>query len=135
MSGSGISRYRVDRGTGCWTFAGRLDRDGYGVVKRRGRTMAAHRASYEAHVGPIPDGLVIDHLCGNRACINPAHLEAVTATENARRGAQAKLDPERVREIRRLAEHGATIHEMSRLYGVSRVTIRSVVHYRSWSDV
>lgn len=134
MSSSGIARYRVDRRTGCWTFAGRTDRDGYGIVKHGGKARAAHRVAYETHVGPIPAGLVIDHVCGNRACVNPAHLEAVTVAENARRGAQAKLDPERVREIRRLADHGATIHEMSRLYGVSRLTIRNVVQRRSWTD-
>lgn len=133
MRADPLANHRRTR-SGCWIYSGRLDRDGYGQVKRAGRVALAHRLAYEDRNGPIPDGLVIDHLCGNRACINPEHLEAVTVAENARRGRQAKLDPDRVREIRRLAEHGATVHEMSRIYGVSRVTIRNVIHGRTWTD-
>ena len=50
----------------------------------------AHRASYEAFIGPIPDGLTIDHLCRVHACVRPDHLEAVTRSENARREANAR---------------------------------------------
>jgi hypothetical protein len=49
------------------------------------KPMMAHRASYEFHVGAIPDGLQIDHLCLNKACVNPAHMEPVTSQENTRR--------------------------------------------------
>lgn len=131
-----LDNYRVDRRTGCWLFLGSLHhRDGYGMLRCGGRMMQAHRVSYEARVGPIPAGLVIDHVCGNRACVNPEHLEPVTVTENNRRGRGTKLDPERVREIRRLAEHGAAIREMARLYGVSPITVKLVVERRTWTDV
>jgi len=53
-----------------------------------GKRYLAHRVSYEVFVGPIPDGMIIDHLCRNRACILPTHLEPVTHAENTRRGAQ-----------------------------------------------
>lgn len=76
---------------GCWKWTGRLDRDGYGKyqVKNGGvqHYFIAHRAAYELALSTIPEGLVIDHLCRNRSCCNPAHLEAVTADENRRRGA------------------------------------------------
>lgn len=80
-----LKNYREEKG--CWLWQGTL-RAGYGRVKIGGRLQEAHRASYEHHVGPIPEGLVVDHLCRNRSCINPAHLEPVTEMENIRRGEQ-----------------------------------------------
>ena len=73
--------------TGCWVWTAYRDRDGYGVVSdtsNRGRR--AHRAVYELHVGPIPEGLQLDHLCRNTGCVNPAHLEPVTCRVNLLRG-------------------------------------------------
>lgn len=71
----------------CWLWQGPTDRHGYGVYHRRQPgTNFAHRLMYEALVGPIPEGLVIDHLCRVPACCNPEHLEPVTQAENIRRG-------------------------------------------------
>lgn len=72
--------------SGCWLWQGSLDQDGYGQIRFDGRKWRVHRASYAMHVGPIPEGLVIDHLCRVRSCVNPAHLEAVTDEENRMRG-------------------------------------------------
>lgn len=75
----------VDKSGECWVWTAALDQDGYGTC-RRGGTKRAHRVAYEELVGPIPDGLVVDHLCRNRACVNPLHLEPVTNRVNLLRG-------------------------------------------------
>lgn len=70
---------------GCWAWRGDLQRNGYGSFTSRGTSYRAHRFAYEMFVGAIPDGLQLDHLCRVRHCVNPEHLEPVTARENARR--------------------------------------------------
>ena len=67
-----------------WT-KGKTDK-GYGTIRKDGRSQVVHRVAYEAQNGPIPPGLILDHLCRNRACLNPSHLEAVTHRINILRG-------------------------------------------------
>lgn len=84
---------KVEKTDGCWLWVGSRDGNGYGLI-RNGRLVKAHRLSYEMHKGEIPDGMEIDHLCRVKACVNPAHLEAVTHRENMSRcpdTAQARL--------------------------------------------
>lgn len=82
---------RVAKSDGCWDWQGEIDANGYG--RYRGVSgvayVYAHRLAYVLWNGPIPSGLHIDHLCRNRRCVNPKHLQAVTFVENVRRGGNA----------------------------------------------
>lgn len=83
MNESILSRFwaKVVQGPGCWEWtASRVG--GHGRLGEKGRTLYAHRISYEIANGPIPDGLEIDHMCHNRGCVNPGHLRTVTPKQN-----------------------------------------------------
>lgn len=84
-----MSKFRVNPEIGCHEWTACKGKDGYGRFNtggKHGPVVRAHKFSYETFKGPIPDGLQIDHLCRNRICCNPDHLEAVTQQENIRRG-------------------------------------------------
>lgn len=73
---------KVQKSEGCWLWTASRDDRGYGVVHWAGRSQKAHRVSYELSIGPIPEGLTLDHLCRTLACVRPDHLEPVTSREN-----------------------------------------------------
>lgn len=75
----------VLKSSGCWEWQGVSDKDGYGRRKQFGKTWAAHRYVYTMCKGAIPEGLTLDHLCRNKKCVNPDHLEPVSAVENLQR--------------------------------------------------
>jgi hypothetical protein len=83
---------KIDQSGNCWEWTGAKTRQGYGRIKWGGIFVAAHRASYEYFVGSIPEGRVLDHLCRNRPCVRPEHLEPVTLLENLRRGLSAIVE-------------------------------------------
>ena len=80
------SKVDKDGPGGCWVWMAGRSAQGYGRFWIDGDTRAAYRVAYEVLVGPVPDGLQLDHLCRNRACVNPGHLEPVTVVTNVMRG-------------------------------------------------
>ncbi len=98
--------------TDCWLWRGHRFPNGYGQY---GRGRYAHRVAYEHFVGPIPEGVVLDHKCRQRSCCNPAHLEPVSQSENVQRGAQCRLSThcprghERIPENQRIDKKGSKV--------------------------
>lgn len=84
MKGTVLERFsaKVEKTETCWLWAASVDTHGYGHMVVSGKLKLAHRLSYEMFVGPIPEGLVLDHECRVRHCVNPSHLRAVTDKEN-----------------------------------------------------
>jgi hypothetical protein len=132
-------KYRVDTDTGCWVWNGRVNRKGYGILHvarpgYRARDEYAHRWMYEQHVGPIPEGLVLDHLCRNPPCVNPEHVELVTHVENLRRGKGTKLTAHDVEQMRSRREAGETCRAIAASYGISESHVSRVTRGIYWSD-
>lgn len=175
---------KVAFGDSCWEWQGHMYRCGYGQIKVKRKSWAAHRLSYSHFVGPIPEGLYVCHRCDNKKCVRPDHLFIGTHQDNmddmksksrsaagARNGSkthperyprgadhymakdpsrsprcpvellrrgtahpQAKLDPDKVRDIRqRSGELGYAW--LAQVYGVANSTIRNVVENKTWKHV
>jgi hypothetical protein len=99
---------------------------GYGKTRYKGKEYLAHRLYYQEAKGPIPKGMQIDHLCKQRDCVNPDHLEAVTPMENTRRSGSAKLTMEQASEVWQLACAGVPQILIADWYGISVGTVKLI---------
>jgi hypothetical protein len=127
------SMYTVDPDTGCWNWNGLVYHSGYGRAPSNKGAMTAHRWAYEILGGVVPDGKQLDHLCRNRRCINPDHLEPVTAKENIRRSPRTKLTMDQAREIRSL-HLKEPLRDTAARYGVSRSLINRIQLGLAWNE-
>lgn len=139
----------------CWKWRGAMDRGGYGNFKLDGRTVRSHRVAYAVGHRRWPTRPVL-HLCGCRACVNPAHLVEGTLEHmaahgtlatGARNGARrhpervargadvgtSKLTPAQVRDIRQRVRAGATYAAVAERYGVHRSTVSRIANGESWA--
>ena len=127
-----------DRGfdTPCWVWQKSKKASGHGQVGVNRRPVLAHRHYYEREKGPIPEGMRIAHLCGVRACVNPAHLEVVSVKESVRRSASTKLSKSQVENIRREASDTGYYEKLriARKYGISHHQVYAILQGSSWAD-
>lgn len=124
--------------TPCWAWNRLVAPHGYGKVTIPGsrKKYYAHRVVFELHLGPIPAGKDLDHLCRVTSCVNPLHLEVVTREQNVQRGTVAKLTVSDVLEIRRLHATGDYLQrELAEIYEVAVTTIGQIVRRQRWKNV
>ena len=119
----------------CWLWLGSISvKTGYGKKQWFGRSEGAHRWVWTIFRGPVPEGMVINHLCRNRACVNPYHMEVTSQAENVRHGRTARLTPMQVAEIKAAKSNrrwgdGA---RLGRQFGVSVALIHDIWNDRAW---
>ena len=135
-------KYVVDEETGCWLWQDKL-LHGYGRLQINGKSIKAHRFSYEYFVAPLEDGLVIAHTCNNRKCVNYNHLRQDTYKSNSIDMVKVKkqrsqlLSVEDVIEIKKQLKHYyfGQCNDLAHFYKVNPRTISSIKKGASWSHV
>jgi len=143
------ARHIPEPNSGCWLWLGFLDKDGYGFIRYKGKNTRAHRYSYLAHKGEIPENNVVCHKCDNPSCVNPDHLFIGTKKDNTadmisknRQGSwdyrlggdsyNAKLTNEQAIEVYKSSK---SYRELANLYGVGTSTIGRIKRKQTYSNV
>ncbi len=121
----------------CWVWQRATNSQGYGSLWVDGKCRGTHIVYWERRHGQVPAGLELDHLCRNRPCINPTHLEPVTRSVNIIRGLgrQAKLTADQVIEIRKRYLAGSSQRTLAKEFGVCRTNISFIVCNKTWTHI
>ena len=125
----------IEKVGGCWNWKGSIAMNGYGKLKFGKKYWSAHRLSYFLTHGKLTEGLTIDHLCHNKRCVNPDHLEEVPFKINAQRRSTSILDQKKVSEIKKLYKTGRSQYYISKLFGVVQPQISNIINNKRWSNV
>ena len=138
----------VNKTETCWLWTGGKDKDGYGLIRIKGKLIRAHRASWELFCGPIPDGLDALHKCDNPPCVNTDHLYLGTNMQNVqdrvdrKRGADGVKHPnahftkEQIQDIRRRYHpYRYPASKLAAQFGVSVASIIAIVKRRTYKDI
>lgn len=127
---------------GCWIYNGYRLPGGYGLIGSGGAKASGtlvHRAVYQDLVGPIPVGAELDHLCRNRSCCCPLHLEPVTRLENVARGIgnkdRCRFSKEQIFQMKEMSANGLTQETIARSFGVTRAMISRLIRDQAGSSV
>lgn len=119
---------------GCWIWQGATNNGGYGLITRNSKQKLAHIYFYEQKYGKVPKGKELDHICRNRNCVNPDHLEPVTRAINVRRGLLSKLSEEDVLLIRSLRNR-ISQRNLAKQFGVCHTTIGRIQRFEKWTEL
>ena len=114
--------YSVDQETGCWSWTGKIWSNGY----------VDHKYYYEKYMGKVAKGMALDHLCRNKICVNPVHLEVVTPQENIHRSAVTKLNWGKVENIKSLYIDGVRQKEIGRRFNINQSQVSRIVNGLRW---
>lgn len=137
----------VKKTKGCWNWIGDIGVGGYGRIWYNGKTVKAHRLSYEKFIGPIPEGILICHTCDNPKCVNPKHLFLGTHQDNnsdktnkdrqakGNTSGMSKLTEAQVMEIKKLLHSGMQVFEITKMYPVTWGAISCIQKGKTWKHV
>lgn len=121
--------------SGCWIWNLSKGIGGYGQIRRNNKRYTAHRFFFETLNGPVPKGFELDHLCRNRACVNPNHLEVVSRQVNTQRGDIAVFNPATVKKARKMFDSGIRIIDIASCLKIHKNTVSAVVHRQTWKNI